>query len=101
MYTSGSTGTPKGVQVTHGGLVNYVQWAAGAYGLEGGRGAPLHSSPAFDLTLTSVLVPLVAGSAVGGSRGGGGGGGAAAPGAGGAVRAGEGGPRCRPRLSWL
>ena len=73
MYTSGSTGTPKGVQVTHGGLVNYVSWAAEAYRARGcgGWGAPLHTSLAFDLTLTSVLVPLVAGSAVVASPGGG------------------------------
>ena len=64
IYTSGSTGVPKGVQVTHGGLVNYVAWAVEAYGLDAGHGAPLHSSLAFDLTVTSVVVPLVAGSAV-------------------------------------
>ncbi|GAA3773608.1 hypothetical protein GCM10022403_005910 [Streptomyces coacervatus] len=65
IYTSGSTGRPKGVAVTHRGLANYVTWAVGAYGMEsGGGGAPLHSSPAFDLTVTSVLVPLVSGSAV-------------------------------------
>ncbi|MFJ9743466.1 amino acid adenylation domain-containing protein, partial [Streptomyces sp. NPDC101166] len=64
IYTSGSTGRPKGVAVTHGGLANYVSWAADAYGMSEGGGAPLHSSLAFDLTVTSVLVPLVSGSAV-------------------------------------
>uniref|UniRef100_UPI001C866006 amino acid adenylation domain-containing protein n=1 Tax=Paractinoplanes polyasparticus TaxID=2856853 RepID=UPI001C866006 len=64
MYTSGSTGTPKGVAVTHGGLANYVAWAADRYGMAAGGGAPLHSSIAFDLTVTSLLVPLVSGSAV-------------------------------------
>ncbi|MFJ9743429.1 amino acid adenylation domain-containing protein, partial [Streptomyces sp. NPDC101166] len=64
IYTSGSTGRPKGVAVTHGGLANYVSWAADAYGMGEGGGAPLHSSLAFDLTVTSVLVPLVSGSAV-------------------------------------
>nr|WP_240449531.1 amino acid adenylation domain-containing protein [Streptomyces harenosi] len=65
IYTSGSTGRPKGVAVPHGGLANYVAWAAGAYGMKDvGGGAPLHSSLAFDLTVTSVLVPLVSGSAV-------------------------------------
>ncbi|TQF01517.1 amino acid adenylation domain-containing protein [Kitasatospora acidiphila] len=64
MYTSGSTGRPKGVAVTHGGLANYVLWAADAYGMAAGGGAPLHSSPAFDLTVTSLLVPLVTGSTV-------------------------------------
>ena len=62
IYTSGSTGAPKGVAVTHQGLANYVSWAAAAYPVRGG--APLHSSLAFDLSLTSVLVPLVSGAAV-------------------------------------
>lgn len=65
MYTSGSTGVPKGVAVTQGGLANYVAWAAGAYAMEeGSGGAALHSSLAFDLTVTSVFVPLISGSAV-------------------------------------
>ncbi|MDV5143315.1 amino acid adenylation domain-containing protein [Streptomyces sp. SBC-4] len=65
IYTSGSTGRPKGVAVTHEGLANYVAWAVDAYGMkDGDGGAPLHSSLAFDLTVTSVLVPLVSGSAV-------------------------------------
>ncbi|WNM31445.1 non-ribosomal peptide synthase/polyketide synthase [Streptomyces sp. Li-HN-5-11] len=62
MYTSGSTGRPKGVAVPHGALANYALWAAGLYGTEGG--APLHSSLAFDLTVTSVVVPLVSGAPV-------------------------------------
>ncbi|MFG1829992.1 amino acid adenylation domain-containing protein [Micromonospora chersina] len=64
IYTSGSTGLPKGVAVTHAGLANYLAWAADAYGMAAGGGAPLHSSLAFDLTVTSVLLPLVTGSAV-------------------------------------
>ncbi|MDX3315286.1 amino acid adenylation domain-containing protein, partial [Streptomyces sp. ME08-AFT2] len=63
IYTSGSTGRPKGVAVTHGGLANYVTWAADMYG-KGPGGAPLHSSLAFDLTVTSLTVPLISGSAV-------------------------------------
>ncbi|MET7350966.1 amino acid adenylation domain-containing protein, partial [Streptomyces mirabilis] len=66
IYTSGSTGRPKGVAVTHGGLSNYAQWAAGAFGAAGG--APLHSSLAFDLTVTSVVVPLISGETVAVSR---------------------------------
>ncbi|MFH9044693.1 amino acid adenylation domain-containing protein [Streptomyces mutabilis] len=64
IYTSGSTGRPKGVVVTHGGLANYVTWACRAYGMAEGGGAPLHSSLAFDLTVTSLLLPLVSGSRV-------------------------------------
>ncbi|MFJ3928584.1 amino acid adenylation domain-containing protein, partial [Streptomyces sp. NPDC090022] len=69
IFTSGSTGRPKGVAVTHGGLANYARWAAGAYDTKGG--APLHSSLAFDLTVTSVVVPLISGSPVVVSREGG------------------------------
>ena len=63
IYTSGSTGVPKGVGVTHGGLANYVAWAVCEY-RPGAGGAVLHSSLAFDLTVTSVVVPLAAGSVV-------------------------------------
>ncbi|WNM31437.1 amino acid adenylation domain-containing protein [Streptomyces sp. Li-HN-5-11] len=69
IYTSGSTGRPKGVAVTHGGLANYARWAAGAYRTAGG--APLHSSLAFDLTVTSLVVPLISGAPVAVSREGG------------------------------
>jgi amino acid adenylation domain-containing protein len=64
MYTSGSTGRPKGVMVHHGGLASYVRWAARAYAVTEGRGAPLGSSIGFDLTVTSLFTPLVAGRAV-------------------------------------
>ncbi|MFD5799105.1 amino acid adenylation domain-containing protein, partial [Streptomyces diastatochromogenes] len=69
IYTSGSTGRPKGVAVPHGALANYALHAAGSYGIEGG--APLHSSLAFDLTVTSVVVPLISGAPVVVSREGG------------------------------
>ncbi|MGZ4435939.1 MAG: AMP-binding protein, partial [Trebonia sp.] len=69
IYTSGSTGTPKGVVVTHGGLANYVTWAAAAYGAD--HGAVLHSSVGFDLTVTSLVAPLAAGGTVLASREGG------------------------------
>ena len=58
LYTSGSTGQPKGVEVTHGSLADYVAWARRRYA-DGGRLTwPLFTSPAFDLTLTSIFVPL-------------------------------------------
>jgi amino acid adenylation domain-containing protein len=64
IYTSGSTGRPKGVGVTHQGLANYLSWAAKAYQAAPGQGAPLYSSLAVDLTVTSALVPLIAGATV-------------------------------------
>src|ERR1041384_2797327 len=64
IYTSGSTGRPKGVMVTHGGLFNYLSWAVRAYDVDGGAGAPLHSPLGFDLTVTSLFAPLIAGRGV-------------------------------------
>ncbi len=64
IYTSGSTGQPKGAMIPHRGLVNYLSWCARTYPLAGGRGAPVHSSIGFDLTITSLLAPLFAGRSV-------------------------------------
>ncbi|MGW7199935.1 amino acid adenylation domain-containing protein [Streptomyces chryseus] len=64
IYTSGSTGRPKGVMVTHGGVVNYTSWAGQFYDVRPEDTSPVHSSFAFDLTVTSLLVPLLAGAAV-------------------------------------
>lgn len=63
IYTSGSTGRPKGVTVSHRALAGYLLWAASEYLEEGGR-VPLHSSVAFDLAITSLLCPLVAGATI-------------------------------------
>ncbi|MGW8767424.1 amino acid adenylation domain-containing protein [Streptomyces sp. NPDC055815] len=63
IYTSGSTGRPKGVVVTHRSVTGYLGWSSEQY--EGLRGvAGLHSSVAFDLTVTSLLGPLVVGGCV-------------------------------------
>ena len=64
LYTSGSTGQPKGVEVTHASLADYVSWAARRYANEPGLAWPLFTSPAFDLTLTSIFVPLASGGTI-------------------------------------
>ncbi len=64
IYTSGSTGTPKGVMVAHDGLVNYLNWCVRFCGVQQGNGAPIHTSFAFDLGLTALFPPLVAGRSV-------------------------------------
>ncbi|MCC6858504.1 MAG: amino acid adenylation domain-containing protein [Bryobacterales bacterium] len=64
IYTSGSTGLPKGAMITHGGLANYLRWCLRAYPLDGGGGAPVYSSVAFDLTVTALFAPLAAGRPV-------------------------------------
>ncbi|MEM1145754.1 MAG: AMP-binding protein, partial [Pseudomonadota bacterium] len=61
IYTSGSTGKPKGVVIDHLGLADYLAWAEREYV----RGESLHfaffTSPAFDLTVTSIFLPLLTG----------------------------------------
>jgi amino acid adenylation domain-containing protein len=61
LYTSGSTGRPKGVAVEHAQLGAYLAWATRTYP---GGGSALHSSLSFDLTVTSLFVPLLGGGAV-------------------------------------
>ncbi|HEX7317731.1 MAG TPA: amino acid adenylation domain-containing protein [Pyrinomonadaceae bacterium] len=61
IYTSGSTGVPKGAMIPHQGLVNYLSWCVGAYAVSEGQGAPVHSPIGFDLTVTSLFAPLLAG----------------------------------------
>jgi amino acid adenylation domain-containing protein len=64
IYTSGSTGRPKGVMVPHRALLNYLSWAKDAYGLAAGQGTPLHSPIGFDLTVSSLFLPLLSGGSV-------------------------------------
>lgn len=64
IYTSGSTGKPKGTQLTHGGLINYLNWCLSAYPVSEGCGALVQSSVGFDATITSLFAPLLAGKQV-------------------------------------
>ncbi len=59
MYTSGSTGKPKGVMIGHAALSHYIQWAAYKY-VDGILPVmPLFTSTGFDLTITSLFLPLI------------------------------------------
>ncbi|PHK27150.1 amino acid adenylation protein, partial [Nostoc linckia z15] len=64
IYTSGSTGKPKGTLIPHQGLVNYLSWATQKYTVEQGIGTVVHSPLGFDLTITSLLSPLLVGRTV-------------------------------------
>jgi amino acid adenylation domain-containing protein len=63
IYTSGSTGTPKGVVIDHAALNVYLDHARTHYPATAGR-TLLHSSVSFDLAVTSIFPPLIAGGSV-------------------------------------
>ncbi|MCS3796550.1 amino acid adenylation domain-containing protein [Niastella sp. OAS944] len=64
IYTSGTTGLPKGVVINHSSMVNYICWSLETY--VQGRPAvfPFFTSYSFDLTITSLFVPLVSGNTI-------------------------------------
>lgn len=64
IYTSGSTGIPKGTMIAHQQLVNYIWWAQQVYIDDPSDVFALYSSLAFDLTITSIFTPLVAGNSI-------------------------------------
>ena len=64
IYTSGSTGGPKGVVVDHRALAGYVRWAHRTFAGSGPASMPLHTAFGFDLTVTSLFVPLVSGGTI-------------------------------------
>ncbi|BBB56342.1 non-ribosomal peptide synthetase [Candidatus Megaera polyxenophila] len=63
IYTSGSTGIPKGVMITHESLNNYIQYSKSKYDIANGK-VILHSSIAFDMSITSIFLPLVQGDTI-------------------------------------
>lgn len=65
IYTSGSTGKPKGVAIKHSSLVNYINWANKYYPYSNNSmGTILHSSVAYDMSITSIFLPLIRGQTI-------------------------------------
>ncbi|MBU6399797.1 MAG: amino acid adenylation domain-containing protein, partial [Verrucomicrobia bacterium] len=64
VYTSGSTGRPKGVEVTHGGLLNLVEWHQRAYQVVPADRATQIAGPSFDAAVWEVWPYLTAGASI-------------------------------------
>ncbi len=64
IYTSGTTGNPKGVKISHRSLINYVISCDKNFVRGDMLSFALFSSMSFDLTLTSIFVPLVTGNSI-------------------------------------
>lgn len=62
LHTSGTSGRPKGVMVTRHGLAAYVGAALELYGVGPDDTVINQTSPMFDLSVTSLLIPLAAGA---------------------------------------
>ena len=64
IYTSGSTGRPRGVEVTHGSLVNLVDWHRRAFAITPDDRAHFYASPAFDASVWETWPYLASGASL-------------------------------------
>ena len=64
LFTSGSTGRPKGVQVTHGGLVNFLESVRRELGFTAGEALLAITTLSFDIAGLELYLPLLAGGRV-------------------------------------
>ena len=62
IYTSGSTGRPKGVMIEHGGVNNLLDAMAAEPGLGPNETLLCVTTPAFDLSVPDLYLPLVTGA---------------------------------------
>ncbi len=64
IYTSGSTGKPKGVAIKHSGLVSYLESIRKELDLSGDEKALATITITFDVSITELFTPLIAGCTV-------------------------------------
>ncbi|MDN3204392.1 amino acid adenylation domain-containing protein [Algoriphagus sediminis] len=64
LFTSGSTGRPKGVEIGIDSLSNYIEQSRSMYSKGHKASMPFFTSIGFDLTITSIFLPLVTGGSI-------------------------------------
>ncbi len=64
IYTSGTTGNPKGVPIAHEALHNYINYARKSYVGKKATKTLLCTSISFDLTVTTLFLPLCFGGSI-------------------------------------
>jgi amino acid adenylation domain-containing protein len=64
IYTSGSTGQPKGVEITHGNLLNLVNWHNAEFNIDPSDRATQIAGPGFDAAVWEIWPYLAAGASL-------------------------------------
>ena len=64
IFTSGSTGAPKGVEVEHRSVVNLLAWFAGELAITAADVLVSVTTPAFDIAVLELFLPLIRGGRV-------------------------------------
>jgi amino acid adenylation domain-containing protein len=64
IYTSGSTGQPKGVEITHGNLLNLVEWHNPEFSVTALDRATQIAGPGFDAAVWEIWPYLAAGASI-------------------------------------